>query len=339
MTDQHTKRDPRDRQVLYTLTGAHRRAMRQAQMSRRRFLLQTGALGTIAAAGAISTVAQDATPMATPTGSSTATAGAEWELFEGVPTTPYMPPGMDFRALTETEAVAVETITARLLPGTPDDPGAREAGVVYYIDYLLSQNEGFVEPTYRSGPWARGYEGDTEPDPEPDVIWVPAEDLSRYGYQAPLSPLAIYQIGLQALEEYASETWERSIAELEDEEVDEMIWAMLGNEIEQFTEFSPISFFHTLRLHTAEGFFSDPGYGGNRDLAGWRLIGFPGAQRSYSPLEMQTEGTRREPQPMHDLPVFNPGHTEEGPTMPVRGSEVDGPESGDNADNDENDDD
>jgi gluconate 2-dehydrogenase gamma chain len=26
-----------------------------------------------------------------------------------------------------------------------------------------------------------------------------------------------------------------------------------------------------------EGMFSDPIYGGNRDKAGWRLLGFPGA--------------------------------------------------------------
>jgi gluconate 2-dehydrogenase gamma chain len=332
VTDRRPKVHPRDGVVLYTLTGAHRRAMGKAQMSRRKFLAKTGALGSIAAVGAATTVAQDATPVATPGATPIPNAGSEWEIFEGVPDTPHQPPGMNFQALSEQEAVAVEMLTARLLPGTPDDPGAREAGVVYYIDFLLSQNEGFVEPTYRSGPWARAYEGDTEPDPEPDVIWVPADELDRYGYQAPLSPLTIYQLGLESLEEYAEATFDRPIAELDDDELDEMIWAMMGNEIEEFTEFSPISFFHTLRLHTSEGFFSDPGYGGNRDLAGWRLIGFPGAQRAYSPQEMQTEGTSREPQPMHELPVFNPGHTEEGPVMPVRGSETGGPESDEDQD-------
>lgn len=32
----------------------------------------------------------------------------------------------------------VEVIAARIRPGTPDDPGAREAGVVYYIDRELA---------------------------------------------------------------------------------------------------------------------------------------------------------------------------------------------------------
>jgi gluconate 2-dehydrogenase gamma chain len=35
---------------------------------------------------------------------------------------------------------------------------------------------------------------------------------------------------------------------------------------------------------TAEGFFADPSYGGNRDMASWRMIGFPGAYASYYDL-------------------------------------------------------
>jgi gluconate 2-dehydrogenase gamma chain len=34
--------------------------------------------------------------------------------------------------------------------------------------------------------------------------------------------------------------------------------------------------------HTVQGMFCDPAYGGNRDAIGWRLLGFPGAQWSYS---------------------------------------------------------
>jgi gluconate 2-dehydrogenase gamma chain len=32
---------------------------------------------------------------------------------------------------------------------------------------------------------------------------------------------------------------------------------------------------------TVEGFFSNPVYGGNRDMMAWRKIGFPGAYASY----------------------------------------------------------
>jgi gluconate 2-dehydrogenase gamma chain len=32
---------------------------------------------------------------------------------------------------------------------------------------------------------------------------------------------------------------------------------------------------------TIEGFFSDPVYGGNRDMVAWKMIGFPGAYANY----------------------------------------------------------
>jgi gluconate 2-dehydrogenase gamma chain len=33
--------------------------------------------------------------------------------------------------------------------------------------------------------------------------------------------------------------------------------------------------------NTGEGFFADPMYGGNRDFAGWKLVGFPGPRYNY----------------------------------------------------------
>jgi gluconate 2-dehydrogenase gamma chain len=42
------------------------------------------------------------------------------------------------------------------------------------------------------------------------------------------------------------------------------------------------AFFNLLLSHTIAGFFADPVYSGNRDMIGWNLIGFPGAQMSYA---------------------------------------------------------
>ena len=44
-----------------------------------------------------------------------------------------------------------------------------------------------------------------------------------------------------------------------------------------------------LRTHTMEGMFADPVYGGNKDFAGWRLVGFPGAQPVFTPADMQSK--------------------------------------------------
>ena len=37
-----------------------------------------------------------------------------------------------------------------------------------------------------------------------------------------------------------------------------------------------------------EGMFADPLYGGNRDFAGWRLVGFPGAQANFTPSDLKS---------------------------------------------------
>jgi gluconate 2-dehydrogenase gamma chain len=35
--------------------------------------------------------------------------------------------------------------------------------------------------------------------------------------------------------------------------------------------------------------FADPIYGGNKDFAGWRLVGFPGAHPAFTPADMQSK--------------------------------------------------
>ena len=40
-------------------------------------------------------------------------------------------------------------------------------------------------------------------------------------------------------------------------------------------------FFGLLLDNVTEGFFADPIYGGNRDMAGWKLVGFPGTRYDY----------------------------------------------------------
>ncbi len=37
-----------------------------------------------------------------------------------------------------------------------------------------------------------------------------------------------------------------------------------------------------------EGLFADPIHGGNRDFAGWRAVGYPGAYYVYTEEEQQT---------------------------------------------------
>jgi gluconate 2-dehydrogenase gamma chain len=56
-----------------------------------------------------------------------------------------------------------------------------------------------------------------------------------------------------------------------------------------------------------EGFFSDPLYGGNRDMIGWKLIGFPGARYDYRPyIAQHGKKLAIEPVGLHGRPGWNP---------------------------------
>ena len=74
-------------------------------------------------------------------------------------------------------------------------------------------------------------------------------------------------------------------------------------------------FFAALWQGTVEGFFSDPVYGGNRDMAGWRMIGFPGAYASYYDL-VDRHGIKID-RPAMSLAQDADGHVHPNPNIPA----------------------
>ncbi|MBN9021654.1 MAG: GMC family oxidoreductase N-terminal domain-containing protein, partial [Rhizobiales bacterium] len=62
------------------------------------------------------------------------------------------------------------------------------------------------------------------------------------------------------------------------------------------------SAFDLVWRHLREGLFCDPAHGGNRDAAGWKLVGFPGAQFGYTAADQEAGRTiGRPPQAMANL--------------------------------------
>ena len=59
----------------------------------------------------------------------------------------------------------------------------------------------------------------------------------------------------------------------------------------------PAGFMPLLVRHTREGMFCDPAHGGNRDLVGWRLLGYPGIHRVWH-HEEQAIGAPIRPRPL-----------------------------------------
>jgi gluconate 2-dehydrogenase gamma chain len=95
-----------------------------------------------------------------------------------------------------------------------------------------------------------------------------------------------YRRGLRGLDELARDGWGRRFAELDAAEQDRVL-----AELDRRALADPSDdlgrLFAVVREHVVQGLFCDPAYGGNRDGAGWKLVGFPGARWGYGAAQME----------------------------------------------------
>lgn len=172
----------------------------------------------------------------------------------------------------------VESATERIFPEDENGPGAKTLGVAFFIDHQLAGEWGFNGRDYMSPPFFKG------------------EKVQ--GYQGRLKRREIFDIGLRELENYSLSKHEKKFADLSGEEQDEILKAFETNEVNLST-ISESNFFNMLRSSTLEGVYSDPLYGGNRNMDGWRMRGYPGNQMSY--LSTIEKGfTKIEPSSLQD---------------------------------------
>ena len=88
-------------------------------------------------------------------------------------------------------------------------------------------------------------------------------------------------MAIQGTDDYCRRTFNQAtFAELGVGDQDKVLHGLEKGEIE-LVGAPAKEFFAMLWQNTNEGFFADPIYGGNRDFAGWKLIGFPGPRYNY----------------------------------------------------------
>ena len=112
-------------------------------------------------------------------------------------------------------------------------------------------------------------------------------DLALSGAYVELQDL--YRRGLAQLDAYCRKSYSEPFVGLDGRRQDEVIAALEQGKAAGFTWPTAQAFFDTVRTHTIEGMFADPVYGGNKDFAGWRLVGFPGGQAIYTPADLQNK--------------------------------------------------
>lgn len=156
---------------------------------------------------------------------------------------------------------------ARIIP-TDDTPGAREAGTIDFLDRYLS-GLGFI----LARPDGSGFE--TLEGRQADA-WQRRLAAIRERYVAGVVELDRRASGAGggAFVELDDATKDRVLADLERRDQSDALAE--GPALQQTKAEIDLDFFGLLCLHTRQGFYADPIYGGNRDRIGWEVIGFPG---------------------------------------------------------------
>jgi gluconate 2-dehydrogenase gamma chain len=185
--------------------------------------------------------------------------GMPWRPFAGDPPQAVKPGPWVF--FTPEEGAAVEALVDRLIPPDPETPGGKDCGCAVFIDRQLAGAYGRAQGLYMSPPFLQA--------------------TPEQGLQTPSTPAQLYRRMLAALDAFGHANYAgKTYAQLPDAEKDRIIAGMENGSLQlQGTNATP--FFGILLQDTRYGFFSDPIYGGNRDMAAWKMTGFPGARYDY----------------------------------------------------------
>lgn len=215
---------------------------------------------------------------------------------------------MTDRFFDERQRATISSAMARIIP-TDHEPGAREAGTIDFVDRYLSG----IDFIYAK-PDGSGFET--------------LQGLRAEAWRTRVAKLRdIYVGGIVELDRRSQAGHGRDFIALAPEQQDQVLGAIENGEpatrnlsatapaytltvaagpggaqpaLQQTSAETELPFVPLLALHTRQGFYADPIYGGNQGQVGWRVIGFPGPASMndvftgrYNTLEWFAEGHNR----------------------------------------------
>jgi gluconate 2-dehydrogenase gamma chain len=156
----------------------------------------------------------------------------------------------------------INAAVARLIPSDGNGPGGIETDVPEFIDRQMEAPYGHGAYFYMQGPF--------HPDAAPTL-----------GYQLQYTPREVYRAGIADANKSSTGSGGKPFADLTPDKQDEFLGQMEKGKI-SFEKIPAASFFAQLLENTREGYLADPMYGGNRGMAAWKWIGFPGARADFT---------------------------------------------------------
>jgi gluconate 2-dehydrogenase gamma chain len=175
-------------------------------------------------------------------------------------TAAWSPDAEPLLTLTATEHAFMVATVDTLIPADELSPSGSACGVATFIDRQLAGAYGMGARLYRQGPF---------PKAKPEL-----------GYQLSLNPREFFRAGIESANAWTRKTYGKDFDRLSEPDRIAALKAMEDDKA-PFPGFTSKVFFDALLQITMEGFFSDPMYGGNRDMAGWKMVGYPGLPATY----------------------------------------------------------
>lgn len=178
----------------------------------------------------------------------------------------------------EHQWATIEAAMARIIP-TDDTAGAREAGAIHFLDRYLSGLDYIYAKPDGSG-------------------FLKLHGKMAEAWQQRIETLRQrYLEGIQDMDRRSRDLFGAEFLHLTPEQQDRVLSAMEKPAVEadasseqttagfapstpaamqQYETETDLDFFQMLVLHTRQGFYADPIYGGNQNHIGWQVIGFSG---------------------------------------------------------------
>ncbi|HEV7384656.1 MAG TPA: gluconate 2-dehydrogenase subunit 3 family protein [Phenylobacterium sp.] len=165
---------------------------------------------------------------------------------------------------TPDEAAFIEAACARLIPADPTGPSAVEAGVPLFLDRQLAGDYGKGTRWYMQGPFGTS--------------------TGTQGYQSRHPPAGLHRAAIKAIGDHLGRNGGQPFHKRAAADQDAFLKTLEAGAVDLGLDVGAKAYFTLLLQNVMEGYFSDPIYGGNRDLSAWKMIGFSGArydQRAY----------------------------------------------------------
>jgi gluconate 2-dehydrogenase gamma chain len=154
------------------------------------------------------------------------------------------------------EQAFVEALVDHMIPKDELTGSGTDIGIATFIDRALAGGWGKGDRLYMQGPWLPG--------------------TANQGYQLPLTPAELYRAGIEGSDLYCRKTFGKDFARCTADQKETFLKDLAAGKITLAGNLSGRAFFTMFYENVMEGLFADPIYGGNKDKAGWKMIGFPG---------------------------------------------------------------